>query len=73
MRRSRLVCYVGLPARAHTTHCERRRPERTALYEVVRDNLETLLLEAQCLLELIDRGIGFADLQNPVWLQVAHG
>jgi hypothetical protein len=33
---------VGLPARAHGGQYERHRPERTTLYEVVRDNLETL-------------------------------
>jgi hypothetical protein len=33
---------VGLAARTHAGQYERRRPERGALYEVVRDNLETL-------------------------------
>jgi hypothetical protein len=33
---------VGLAAPSHAGQYERRRPERTALYEVVRDNLETL-------------------------------
>jgi Transposase zinc-binding domain len=33
---------VGLAAPSHTGQYERRRPERTALYDVVRDNLETL-------------------------------
>jgi len=33
---------VGLAARAHAGQYERHRPETTTLYEVVRDNLETL-------------------------------
>jgi hypothetical protein len=33
---------VGLPAAAPIHHYQRHRPETTALYEVVRDNLETL-------------------------------
>jgi hypothetical protein len=33
---------VGLAARTNARLYERRRPEQTALYEVVRDNLETL-------------------------------
>ena len=33
---------MGLPAAAQVHRYERHRPETTALYEVVRDNLETL-------------------------------